>query len=113
VQGYDRILAEAARILGAAKELLVVSGWPRELARLAPEIQAAVRRGVYVVTFSHATLPDSIPGVCFSYGLDEADLEVFWRHKLVVVADDRRSLLAATNHPPESAPPDSGRGLRP
>ncbi len=96
VQGYDRILDEAARILGAAKELLVVSGWPRELERLAPQIQAAVQRGVYVVTFSHATLPDSIPGVCFSYGLQEQDLEAFWQHKLVVVADDRRSLLAAT-----------------
>lgn len=100
VQGTDRILDEAARIVHAAEKLLVVSGWPRELARLEEELQAAVRRGVYVATFSHAALPDSLPGVRFSYGLAEADLEAFWEHKLVVVADDRRSLLAATQGEP-------------
>jgi sugar-specific transcriptional regulator TrmB len=100
VQGYERILEEAARVVRAAERILLVSGWPRELVRLAGELQAAVARGVYVATFSHAALPEVVPGVVFSYGLAEADLEAFWEHKLVVVADDRRSLLGATNDDP-------------
>jgi hypothetical protein len=32
----------------------------------------------------------------FSYGLEERRLEEFWKHRLVVVADDRRSLIGAT-----------------
>ena len=45
--------------------------------------------------FSHATLPD-LAGEHFSYGLEEAALEDFWSHRLVVVADDRRTLIGAT-----------------
>ncbi len=101
VQGYDRILEEAARIVRGAERVLVVSGWPRELARLEGELEAAVARGAYVAIFSHAELPASLAGVRFTYGLREADLEVFWQHKLVVVADDRKALLASTNEEPE------------
>lgn len=97
VQGYDRILDEAVRVVRGAESVLVVSGWPRELVRLGEELRAAVLRGAYVAVFSHADLPDSVPGIRFSYGLREGDLEKFWQHKLVVVADDRRSLLASTN----------------
>jgi hypothetical protein len=45
--------------------------------------------------FSHAALPD-VPGDVFSYGLDEPSLESFWKHRLVVVADDLRTLVGAT-----------------
>ncbi len=101
VQGYDRILDEAVRVVRAAESVLVVSGWPRELVRLGDELRAAVDRGAYVAVFSHAELPDAVPGIRFSYGLREEDLEKFWQHKLVVVADDRRSLLASTNEDAE------------
>src|SRR5262249_15182613 len=55
----------------------------------------ASKRRVYCVTFSHAALP-KLPGEVFSYGLDETKLEDFWKHRLIVVADDLRSLIAAT-----------------
>jgi sugar-specific transcriptional regulator TrmB len=101
VQGYDRILEEAARIVRGAESVLCVSGWPRELMRLAEDLSAAVARGVYLAIFSHAELADEVPGVRFTYGLREKDLEAFWQHKLVVVADDRKSLLASTDEGPE------------
>lgn len=100
VQGYDRILEEAGRVVQSAKETLVLSGWARELSLLTSEVGDAKRRGVFVVAFSHAALPESLAGVRFSYGLAEADLEAFWKHRLVVVADDRRSLLGATEQSP-------------
>lgn len=101
VQGYDRILEEASRVAREAERTLVVSGWPRELRHLAPDLQHAARRKVFIVVFSHALVPESVPGLHFSYGLKEPDLEAFWKHKLVVVADDRRSILGATDRASE------------
>jgi sugar-specific transcriptional regulator TrmB len=95
VRGYTRVLEEAERLIRGANERLVLSGWPRELEKLAPEIKKAAKRRVYVVIFSHAELP-KLPGEIFSYGLEEAKLEDFWKHRIIVVADDLRTLIAAT-----------------
>jgi sugar-specific transcriptional regulator TrmB len=95
VRGYDRILEEAERLIHSAQSRLVLSGWPRELARLTPELKRAAKRRVYAVIFSHAELP-KLPGETFSYGLDEASLEDFWKHRLVVVVDDLKTLIGAT-----------------
>ncbi len=95
VRGYQRILEEAERLIRGAQQRVVVSGWPREIDQLAGELKRAAKRRVYTVLFSHAELPP-LPGEVFSYGLEEASLEEFWKHRLVVVADDRRSLIGAT-----------------
>ncbi len=102
VRGYDRVLEEAERLIRGAEERLVVSGWPRELDVLTNELKRAQKRKVYIVIFSHAELP-ALPGELFSYGMREADLEDFWKHRLVVVADDTKSLVGAT----EKLPSDS------
>jgi sugar-specific transcriptional regulator TrmB len=99
VKGYPRVLEEAERLIRGAQHRLVVSGWPRELANVAPELRRAAKRKVYIVVFSHAEL-SQIPGEIFSYGLDEASLEDFWKHRLVVVADDQRTLIGATEMQP-------------
>ncbi len=96
VRGYERVLEEADRLIAAAEERLVISGWPREIERLAPELKRASKRRVHVVVFSHAALPPKLPGELFSYDLDQHALEDFWKHRLIVVADDRRTLISAT-----------------
>jgi len=95
VRGYDRVLEEAERLIRGARSRLVVAGWPREIVQLQPELVRAAKRKVHVVAFSHARLP-KLPGDAFSYGLDEAALEQFWKHRLIVVADDSRTLIGAT-----------------
>jgi len=95
VRGYDRVLEEAERLVVGAQVRLVVSGWPREIARLSEELRRASKRRVHLVTFSHAALP-KLPGEVFSYELEEAALEAFWKHRLIVVADDVRTLIGAT-----------------
>jgi sugar-specific transcriptional regulator TrmB len=95
VRGYQRVLEEAERLIRGAQQRLVLSGWPRELEQLSPELKRAAKRRVYIVIFSHADLP-ALPGEIFSYGLDEKSLEEFWNHRLVVVADDKRTLIGAT-----------------
>ncbi len=96
VRGYPRIMEEAERLIRSAGQRLVISGWPREIEQLASELKRAAKRRVYIVVFSHAELP-ALPGEIFSYGLDEKALEEFWKHRLVVVADDQRSLIGATD----------------
>ncbi|HSQ65427.1 MAG TPA: helix-turn-helix domain-containing protein [Polyangiaceae bacterium] len=97
VRGYDRILEEAERVVRGADKRLVVSGWARELELLAPELKRADKRGVYVVVFSHSAL-GSLAGEVFSYGLPEEKLATFWKHRLMVVADDRTTLIGATEN---------------
>jgi len=94
VRGYRRILEEAERLVRDAESRLVISGWPREVEHLSAEIKRAHKRKVYTVLFSHAALP-KLPGEIFSYGLDEKALESFWKHRLIVVADDTRTLIAS------------------
>ena len=97
VRGYTRVIEEAERLIRGAKDRLVISGWPRELELLVPALRRTARRKVFMVIFSHAALP-SVPGEVFSYGLDEGELEAFWKHRLVVVADDLRTLIASTEN---------------
>jgi sugar-specific transcriptional regulator TrmB len=96
VVGYDRVLEEAGRLIGASARTLVVSGWPRELEALAADLADALARRVYVVVFSHAAIPDAVGGVHFSYALDERPLRQFWEPRLLLVADGTRSLLGTT-----------------
>ncbi len=95
VRGYERIVEEAERIVRAARERVAVSGWAREIGELAPELKRAEKRGAYVLVFSHSALA-ATPGDVFSYELPEAELETFWKHRLIVVADDRTTLIGAT-----------------
>lgn len=95
VRGYQRVLEEAERLIRGAQHRLVVSGWPREIEQISPELKRAAKRRVYIVVFSHAELPP-LPGEVFTYGLEEKGLEEFWKHRLVVIADDHKSLIGAT-----------------
>lgn len=96
VRGYARILEEAEQLVRNAKERLAVSGWARELGVLSAELKRAPKRGVTTVIFSHCALP-KVPGAeVFSYELEEAELERFWKHRLIVVSDDRSTLIGAT-----------------
>ncbi len=96
VHGYGRIIEEAERLSRTAQKSLLLSGWPRELETLREALEDASKRSVSIVIFSHAHLPPELMGTHFSYGLDEPSLEAFWKHRLVVVADDRRTLIGAT-----------------
>lgn len=96
VHGYDRVLEEARRLIREARERLVISGWPRELEALSDALDEAARASVTSWIFSHSEIPATIAGVHFSYGLAEGAVEQFWKHRLVIVADDARTMIAAT-----------------
>lgn len=101
VRGYERVMEEAERLIRTATSKILVAGWPRELVLLRDAL--ASRASLPIVVFSHSALPAALPGTRFSYGLEERALEDFWKHRLVVVADDTRTLIGAT----EKAPSDN------
>ncbi|UJR86530.1 TrmB family transcriptional regulator [Sandaracinus amylolyticus] len=100
VRGYERVMEEAERLVRTAETNLLITGWPRELTMLVDALGESARRGVAIVIFSHSALSSEIPGTHFSYGLEERALEDFWKHRLVVVSDDRRTLIGATERAP-------------
>lgn len=100
VRGYERVLEEAERVVSSAKEKVLVAGWNRELEVLGDALRQAAKKSIDVTLFSHSALSPELPGMRFSYGLAESDLESFWKHRLVVVADDRRTLVGATEQGP-------------
>lgn len=101
VHGYNRVIEEASRLLRSSESKVVVSGWPREFAHLSPALESAIARSrVKAYVFSHAAPPPEMPGIHFSYGLEEADLEAFWSHRLFLVVDDQRTLVGSVEMSP-------------
>jgi hypothetical protein len=92
VRGYDEVMDRAEALIQSAERHLFLSVWRREAERLGPALEAAARRKVRLITFSFAALP-GVPGRVYSYGLEERDLEAFWKHKLILVVDHARTLM--------------------
>jgi sugar-specific transcriptional regulator TrmB len=96
IRGYAALLQEAARFAGKAERTLWLSLWRREAARLREPVVAAAQRGVQVVVFSFcdvSELAQAGGARVYHYGLPEEELETFWHHKVVAIADGERVLL--------------------
>jgi HTH-type transcriptional regulator, sugar sensing transcriptional regulator len=92
VSGYAEVIDRAESLIQIAREYVFISMWKREADRLQPALEAAAKRKVKVTAFSFCALP-GIPGRVYSYGLDEKDLEAFWKHKVILVVDHARTLM--------------------
>jgi sugar-specific transcriptional regulator TrmB len=94
VSGYDEVLDRAEALIQTATSFLFLSTWRREADRLRPALEAAAKRKVKLITFSFAAV-EGIPGRVYSYGLEEKDLEAFWKHKMILVVDHARTLMGS------------------
>jgi sugar-specific transcriptional regulator TrmB len=94
VGGYDEVLERADSLIQASERFVFLSVWRREAERLRPSLEAAAKRKVKIIAFSFCAL--ELPGRVYSYGLDEQDLEAFWKHKLILIVDHARSLMGTT-----------------
>jgi HTH-type transcriptional regulator, sugar sensing transcriptional regulator len=92
VSGYAEVIDRAESLIQSARDYVFISMWKREADRLQPALEAAHKRKVKVTAFSFCALP-GIPGRVYSYGLDEKDLEAFWKHKVILVVDHARTLM--------------------
>jgi HTH-type transcriptional regulator, sugar sensing transcriptional regulator len=92
VQGYGSMLEQAQLLITAAKRSLHASLWGREADRLSPVLRRAAEAGIDVVIFSFNPLPPDT-GRHFSYGIAEHQLEKYWSHKVIMIADTTRALV--------------------
>jgi predicted transcriptional regulator len=92
VNGYEEVLDRAESLIQVAQGFIFTSIWRRECDRLQTALEAAAKRKVKLITFSFCAL-ENIPGRVYSYGLDEKDLEAFWKHKIILVVDHARTLM--------------------
>jgi sugar-specific transcriptional regulator TrmB len=95
VSGYDEVLGRAEAMIGQAEKHIFLSVWRRESERLKPALDAAQKRKVRIINFSFCDI-NTLPGKVYSYELDEKDLESFWKHKLILVVDHKRTLMGTT-----------------
>jgi sugar-specific transcriptional regulator TrmB len=94
VTGYDEVLDRAESLIQSAEKSIFLSIWRREALRLQPTLEAASKRKVKLITFSFCSV--ETPGRVYSYGLEERDLETFWKHKMILVVDHTRTLMGST-----------------
>jgi len=94
VTGYEEVLDRAESLIQAAEKFLFLSIWRREADRLLPALEAAAKRKVKLITFSFCAI-EAMPGRVYSYGLEERDLEAFWKHKIIMVVDHQRTLMGS------------------
>ncbi len=91
LRGYDPVLDQARALVDGASSSVHASLWRREADALAEPLRRAVERGVRVLLFSFTRLPQV--GITLSYGIDEAELERYWTHGLILLADGARALV--------------------
>ena len=95
VNGYEEVLDRAETLIQQAERSIFLSVWRREALRLQPALEGAARRKLKIICFSFCAL-EGAPGRVFSYGLDERDLESFWKHKMILIVDHARTLMGGT-----------------
>ncbi len=95
ITGYDNLISKAKEMIEEAQSEIYLSAWRREVLEIEKELRKAVQRGVRVVMFSFTELPKI--GLVYSYGLNEAELEKVWDHKLILVRDREELLMGEAN----------------
>jgi len=90
--GYGALLEQAETLIRNAERSVHASLWRREVLALQPALERAVQRGVDVVLFSFNAVPEGV-GEVLSYGIDEAELEVHWQHKALIICDHAQLLV--------------------
>ena len=101
VHGYLATLDMARNMIAAAERSLHLSLWRREAERLAEPLQKSIADGREVTLFSFTRLPEDL-GRVLSYGINEPDLEAYWPHKLILIADRARVLIGSAEDSEES-----------
>lgn len=101
IHGYAATLDMARSMIQGSSKCVHLSIWRREAERLAEPLRRCIASGVEVVLFSFTQLPEDL-GRVLSYGIRESDLEPYWPHKLILVADRARVLVGGVEDTEES-----------
>jgi sugar-specific transcriptional regulator TrmB len=92
IVGYNNLIIKIRELIQKAENTLYISVWKTEFKLFKSDIEDAIARGVEVILYSFTDL--SIEGAkSFCYNLAEKDLEKFWGHKIIVIADRQELVM--------------------
>ena len=95
LHGYRNLIMKAKEIINHAQEKIILSAWCKEVTTLERALKDAVTRNVDVTLFSFCKLKEDI-GTTVSYGLDEMELLKVWNPKIILVADQKTTVMGST-----------------
>jgi sugar-specific transcriptional regulator TrmB len=101
LSGYAAMLEAARGLIQGCAHGVHLSVWRREAEALSEALRKAHAAGREVVLFSFTRLPSDL-GQVLSYGIREPELERYWPHKIILVADRKRVLVGGAQDSEEN-----------
>lgn len=96
IHGYRNLILKLRESISKADEKLFLSIWAKELLQLENELASAEQRGVEISIFSFTQLNMEF-GNTISYNLDAEKLEKVWNPKVMLIADQKITIMGSAN----------------
>ena len=96
IHGYRNLILKLREAISSAKEKIFLSVWAKELSQLENELKAAENRGIKISIFSFTKLNKEF-GNTISYNLDEEKLAKVWNPKIILVEDQKITIMGSAN----------------
>ncbi len=96
IHGYRNLILKLREAISQAKKKIFLSVWAKELSQLENELIEAENRGVAVSIFSFTKLNRQF-GNTISYNLDEEKLKKVWNQKIILVQDQKITIMGGAN----------------
>ena len=96
IHGYDNLIIKMREAVNNAATLVIINAWNNEVEKLKKELIAAEARDVDIVIFSFSRIKKPI-GTTISYDLDEEDLNEIWKPKVVLVVDNKLTIMGSSS----------------
>ena len=96
IHGYDNLIYKMREAVNSASTLVIINAWNNEVEKLKKELKTAEARDVNIVIFSFSRIKKPI-GTTISYDLDEKDLNEIWKPKVVLVVDNKLTIMGSSS----------------
>jgi sugar-specific transcriptional regulator TrmB len=92
IVGYQNMIHKTKEIIENAQEEIYLSVWKREFDLLEKQLEKAASKNVKITIFSFTDIRFDTEYL-YSYNIKEKELQKFWDHKIILVADRRELLM--------------------
>ena len=96
IHGYRNLILKLREAISKAEAKIFLSVWAKELVQLENELEEAEKRGIAISIFTFTKLNRQF-GNTISYNLDEEKLEKVWNPKIILVEDQKITIMGSAN----------------
>ena len=94
LHGYRNLVIKMREVIINAQQKVFLSAWAKEIGAAENELEDAEDRGVEVTLFSFCKLNRKF-GKTVTYNLKESELEEVWNPKIILVADQKITVMGS------------------